>query len=222
MKSASSKENDDHPKGEIAQIGVHPVSFMAAAGTAAGPSGKLRANSRPSPLQSRCRGGSCQGNPGNSRYQILPPRVADFASFFSFQTARAAAARRAGARSIASLVPPRVTSAPAKGAPPVRRVVGIGALQRLVEGLELAELERSLVAGASDRAAEQPQGHLRGQAVAKWPASNTIGPRSDHGAGDRTPYELAEIRSGESILAGVLMKCGFTIEPYPRLRSKPT
>src|SRR5258705_1489913 len=36
-----------------------------------------------------------------------------------------------------------------QGAAPVRRVVGIRTLQRLVEGLELAELERSLLAGAS-------------------------------------------------------------------------
>ncbi len=38
------QENDDHPEGEIAQIGVHPLSFMTVGGTAARPSGPHYAN----------------------------------------------------------------------------------------------------------------------------------------------------------------------------------
>ncbi len=62
------QQNDDHPKGEIAQIGVHPVSFLAAGDTAARSYGNLQADSGPAPLQSRCRGASCQGNQLNSFY----------------------------------------------------------------------------------------------------------------------------------------------------------
>src|SRR4029079_19168372 len=98
----------------MAELALLPFALLAAAGPAAGPYGNLRADSGPAPLQSRCRGGSCQGNPGQLLLPSCRPRVAEFASFFSFQAERTAAARRAGARSIASLVPPRVTSAPAR------------------------------------------------------------------------------------------------------------
>src|SRR5262249_41497988 len=97
------KQDDDHPQGEIAQIGVHPASFS----TTGVPGSRLRARMRRRPslptVQCRLRGSFCQDN---GRFSLI------------YNTASRGgrggrSPRGAGARSPAIRSAETVTSAPA-------------------------------------------------------------------------------------------------------------
>ena len=167
------QEDDDHPEGEIAQIGVHPVSFMAVGGPAAllhYAASKLSGRFTSVPRYNLGAGrapakGTATCNPSSHSTAVWPEPRLPYLPVVKAE--RTAPVGRAGARSTTSRPAVRVTSAPAnvrRNRKVSRRDARLGARQRLVERLELAELDRPLVAGMRDRAAEQAQRHFRGQA----------------------------------------------------------
>ena len=128
------------------------------------------------PSTRQCRGqpAPCQGNP------IRKP-----ANIRLFRKARCC-----GARAWPSLAPRRrafdrqpVAAERNQGSGQRPAQPGMSLPQRVIKRFELGELDRALVAGMGDGAAEEPQRHFGGQARELARSANTIGPRCGHGPG---------------------------------------
>ena len=108
----------------------------------------------PATRQCRRQPAPCQGNPTRNQ-----PIIRLFRKARCCGPREKPALRRAGARSTVSRSPPRLTRAPAR----VRRSRELGLAQAVIKAFELGKLDRALVAGMGDGAAEEPQRHFGGQ-----------------------------------------------------------
>ena len=168
------QQDDDHPEGEVAQIGVHPVSFAVG--------GRQRPVS-PGILAGKLRGRfTCR--PGYNLGAGRAPAKGTSCNFLPFYCRLGPVARghiwpwlrRLTAQRLSAPRPGRArptSSVPLEGDQRARQACGaaerclarrLAAPQRLAERLELAEFDRPSSPAACDRAAEQAQGDLRRQA----------------------------------------------------------
>ncbi len=150
------QQDNDDPQGEIAQIGVHLMSLTPDRAESGGlmRAGKSWRLHVPSTRQCKGQPAPCQGNP------LRKPRNI-YGYFVKRAVAMRAKSRFAARRRAFDRQPVAAEADQGAGQGPAQP--GIGLAQRVIKALELGELDRALVAGMGDGAAEEPQRHFGGQ-----------------------------------------------------------
>ena len=176
------QQDDDDPQGKVTKIGVHSASLSARRR----PGGLLweRGLAQLDPPGANV-GPGAQSAKGMAQVSLtLRSRLADTVARRTAPGRRPPRRRALDGKPILVERHKRARQCAAKlpvSARPARQALA----NRIEQGLQLAEFDRSLIAYPRDRAAEQAQRHLRRQAPRSRSRSSMIGPELDHCVGDR-------------------------------------